>query len=106
MDFIEFQDGARTFTCRASSSPATPGTLWWWINVTGEPARYAAFRTQTDDTAPNLRPRIIAYYAQLLADRERPREFRPHWGQRKPTAKPSETGAQSESIATKPLDNP
>ena len=88
MDLVEFQDGERTFTCRAASSPATPGTLWWWVSITGESQRYAAFRTQADDTPPNLRPRVIAYYEQLLADRARPREFRSHWAQRRP--KPAE----------------
>jgi hypothetical protein len=85
MDLVEFEDGERKFTCRAASSPATPGTLWWWVSVTGESQRYAAFRTQADDTPPNLRPRILAYYAQLLADRARPREFRTHWSQRRKT---------------------
>jgi hypothetical protein len=90
MDVVEFQDGERTFTCRAASSPATPGTLWWWVSITGEAQRYAAFRTEEDDTAVNLRPRILAYYAQLLADRERPRELRTHWSQRRGTQKPGE----------------
>ena len=79
MDFMEFQDDGRTLTCRAASSPATPGTLWWWVNITGESQRYAAFRTEAGDTAENLRPRILAYYAQLLADRARPREIRSRW---------------------------
>jgi hypothetical protein len=89
MDFVEFREGERLFTCRAASSPATPTTVWWWISVTGESQRYAAFRVEKGDTAPNLRPRIIAYYEQLLADRARPREVRPHWGNRRP-AKPAE----------------
>ncbi|HWJ16097.1 MAG TPA: hypothetical protein VNS10_20295 [Gemmatimonadaceae bacterium] len=84
MDFVEFRDGDRTFTCHAESSPATPGTVWWWVSVTGETQRYAAFRVEKGDTSPNLRPRILAYYAKLLADRERPREFRQHWTNRRP----------------------
>jgi hypothetical protein len=91
MDFVEFRDGDRLFTCHAASSPATPGTVWWWISVTGETQRYAAFRAEDGDTPPNLRPRILAYYEQLLADRARPREFRPHWNNRRPVAKPSES---------------
>ena len=90
MNALEFQDGDRTFTCKAESSPATPGTVWWWVSVTGESQRYAAFRTEKNDAPGNLRPRIIAYYAQMLADRERPREIRTHWGQRRPAAKPGE----------------
>lgn len=82
MDFMEFEDNGRTLTCRSASSPATPGTTWWWLAVSGESQRYAAFRTETGDTPENLRPRLVAYYEQLLADRARPREFRPHWSGR------------------------
>lgn len=91
MDFVEFRDGERVFTCRAASSPATPGTVWWWISVTGESQRYAAFRVEAGDTPPNLQPRILAYYEQLLADRARPREIRSHWANRRPVTKPAES---------------
>jgi hypothetical protein len=90
MDFVEFRDGERVFTCRAASSPATPTTVWWWISVTGESQRYAAFRAEKGDTAPNLRPRILAYYEKLLADRARPREVHSHWGNRRPAQKSGE----------------
>ena len=79
----EFQDGGRTFTCVAGSSPATPGTDWWWVSITGEPQRYAAFRTESSDTPQSLRKRVLAYYAQLLADRARPPEIRSGWAQRR-----------------------
>jgi hypothetical protein len=101
MKLMEFQDGDRTFTCRAETSPATPGTLWWWMSVTGESSRYAAFRAEASDTAPTLRPRIIAYYEQLLADRARPALFKPHWSQRRAAAKAAEAGtAGAEPTAT------
>ncbi len=87
MDFVEFLDGERTFTCRAESSPATPDTVWWWISVTGESQRYAAFRAKAGDTQANLRPRVLEYYAQLLAGRERPPEIRAHWAQRRAAQK-------------------
>jgi hypothetical protein len=87
MDAVQFQDGGRTFTCQAGSSPATPGTLWWWVTISGEAQRYAAFRTQPEDTPASLQPRVLAYYAQLLADRERPRAIHPSWGQRRAAAK-------------------
>lgn len=90
MNGLQFQDGDRTFTCQAASSPATPGTLWWWVSITGESQRYAAFRTQEDDEPDTLRPRILAYYAQLIADRERPREIRSHWTHRRPAQKAAE----------------
>lgn len=90
MDGLEFQEGERTFKCKAESSPATVGTTWWWITITGESQRYAAFRTQDDDTPLKVKRRVIAFYEELLAARERPREIRPHWGQRK-AAPPSTT---------------
>jgi hypothetical protein len=67
----------------AASSPATPGTNWWWVSITGESQRYAAFRTSPDDTPATLKPRVVAYYEQLLADRARPREIRTGWGGRR-----------------------
>jgi len=82
MDFMEFEDNGRKLTCRSASSPATPGTTWWWVTITGESQRYAAFRTGAGDTPENLQPRVVAYYEQLLADRARPREIRPHWSNR------------------------
>lgn len=103
MDLLEFQEGERTFTCRAASSPATPGTLWWWVAVTGESQRYAAFRTQADDTPRNLKTRILAYYVQLVADRERPREVRMHWAQRRAAPKTGEAGALADATESKPL---
>src|SRR5262245_50946479 len=90
MDFLEFEDSGHTLTCRSESSPATPGTNWWWLAISGESQRYAAFRTEPGDTPENLRPRILAWHAGMLADRARPREFRPHWSQRGP-AKPAQT---------------
>ncbi len=107
LDLVEFQDGERTFTCRAESSPATPGTLWWWISVTGENQRYAAFRAEVDDTAPTLRPRVLAYYEQLLADRARPREIRSHWSQRRPAQKAAEAdGAAAADGIADGIDEP
>lgn len=95
MDFMEFEDNGRTLTCRSASSPATPGTSWWWLEVRGESQRYAAFRTESGDTPENLRPRIIAWYAQLLADRARPREIRPRWS--RPAAPASAVEAKPQS---------
>src|ERR1044072_2847164 len=91
-DFVEFENEGRTLTCRSGPSPATPGTNWWWLNVTGESQRYAAFRTEPGDPAENLPPRILAFYAQLLVDRARPREIGARWP--KPAAaaeKPAES---------------
>ena len=92
MDFLQFDDSGRTLTCRRGPSPATPGTNWWWLDVSGESQRYAAFRAEPTDTKENLPPRILAYYAQLLADRARPREIRQHWSRPAAAAAPKENG--------------
>ena len=94
MKAVQFEDVGRTFTCEPGSSPATPGTLWWWVSVSGETQRYAAFRVEDNDTPATLRPRVLAYYAQILADRERPRITRPAWTQRKTGSTPTEAPAE------------
>jgi hypothetical protein len=87
MKEMEFTHGDRTFTCRAEGSAAAPATLWWWVNVTGESSRYAAFRAEKGDTERTIRPRIVAYYEELLAVRARPAITRSHWSQnRRPQA--------------------
>jgi hypothetical protein len=101
MKLMEFQEGNRTFVCRAESSPATPGTLWWWISVTGESSRYAAFRAESGDTEQKLRPRILAYYEQMRADRARPFVPRQHWSQRRAEGTAAVETTVTESMATK-----
>jgi len=83
MERMDFTHGDRTFTCRAEASKATPDLLWWWVSVSGESSRYAAFRAEKGDTVPTLRPRIVAYYEELLAVRARPAETRWNWSQRR-----------------------
>ena len=43
MNKLEFEDSGRTFTCEAANSRATPDQVWWWVNVSGDALRYAAF---------------------------------------------------------------
>ena len=86
MKAVQFDEGGRTFTCQSASSPATPGTQWWWVSISGEAQRYAAFRTEPGDTAASLRPRVLAYYAKLLEDRARPRMNPSTWAQRRNAA--------------------
>src|SRR5688572_27501161 len=106
MKALEFEDVGRTFTCEAGSSPATPGTLWWWVSVSGESQRYAAFRVEDNDTPATLRPRVLAYYAQILADRERPRITRPTWAQRKGPGAQAPAQATAQATAQAPADKP
>jgi hypothetical protein len=96
MDFLEFQNEGRTLTCQKSSSPGTPGVTWWFFAITGESHRYAAFRTEPTDTPQNLKPRIIAAYEKVLADRARPAEFRPRWTRPGAPATDSATPTQAE----------
>ncbi len=94
MKQLTFEDAGRTFTCEAETSRATPDTIWWWVRVTGDGQRYAAFHKSKTDTATNLKTRIIAYYEKVLADRARPPLPRPQFG-RPPAPKP--VVAQTES---------
>ena len=89
---LTFESDGRTFECVTATSPATPGTYWWWVSVSGESQRYAAFRAEPRDTAAAVQPRVESYYAQLLIDRARPREIRPQWGRPpgKKTEKPGD----------------
>ena len=97
---FEFADGDRVFTCERGSSPATPGTQWWWVKVTGDGQRYAAFPSKAGDSRANVEPRILAYYTQLLADRARPPAPRPGWGGRRPGA--PNASATTAAPATEP----
>ena len=89
MNQFQFEDGGRAFRCERGPSPATPGTMWWWVNVSGESQRYAAFRSEKGDTEGKVRARVIAYYEQLLADRARPPMPRATWAQRQSGAAPA-----------------
>ena len=93
MNVVQFDDVGRTFKCEPGPSPATPGVLWWWITVSGESLRYAAFRVEPTDTPVSIKPRILAYYAQLLADRARPPITRSTWAQRRAVSQPEAPSA-------------
>ena len=82
---FEFTQSDRVFKCERGPSPATPGIQWWWVKVSNDNNRYAAFHSKPGDSRSNLEPRIVAYYDQLLADRARPPAPRVGWG-RKPAA--------------------
>lgn len=84
MDAFQFENEGRKFKCERGSSPGTPGVTWWWISLADDNQRYAAFRSETGDTIASLKPRVIAFYDEVLAVRARPRILRPSWSQRKP----------------------
>jgi hypothetical protein len=87
MNQLTFEDAGRTYTCEAASSRATPETVWWWVSVSGDGQRYAAFHKAKGDTASSVKAKIIAYYEKVLADRARPPEPRATWLQRRNDAK-------------------
>jgi hypothetical protein len=83
---FEFTNSDRVFKCERGPSAATPDIQWWWVKVSNDNNRYAAFHSKPGDSRGNLEPRIIAYYEQLLADRARPPAPRVGWGGRRPAA--------------------
>ena len=91
MNQFTFEDEGRTFTCEAAASMATPDTVWWLVKVSGDGQKYSAFHKAKGDNAANLKPRVIAYYEKVLADRARPPLPRPTFG--RPPAKPAEKTA-------------
>lgn len=97
MGRFEFSEGGRTFTCERGSSPATPGTTWWWVNVSGDGQRYAAFHTKAGDSQASVKPRIIAYYEQVLADRARPPIPRTSFGRPRVQVAPTPAPAQTDA---------
>jgi len=87
MNQLTFEAEGRTFTCEAAASMATPETIWWWVKVSGDGQRYAAFHKAKGDTPASVKTRMIAYYEKVLADRARPPLPRPHFG--RPPGKPA-----------------
>ena len=99
MGRFEFTEDGRTFTCERESSPATPGTQWWWLRVSGDALRYAAFTAGAKDTQASVKPRMIAYYTQILVDRARPPAPRSPWGRRPGAAAPAAAPAAEPAVA-------
>ena len=95
MDRLSFENGDITFNCEAGTSPATPGTLWWWVTFTGESVRHAAFMKAKGDTQENVKTRVLGYYEKLLFDRARPAITRGNWG-RPPAPKQEPEPAKTE----------
>ena len=86
---FKFEEGGRTFTCHIEEPRAARADAWWWFGVSGDQHRYAPFTAAKGDTQDNVRTRVIAYYADLLARRAMPAEARGHWARRGKTAAPA-----------------
>lgn len=89
MDFVQFEESGRTLTCRSGLSPATAGKVWWWLEVSGDSNRYAAFGADPADTEESVRTRMSAWHEKLLFDRARPPEIRQRWGRPAAPATPA-----------------
>ena len=98
MDVLRFSDGGRTFTCEAESSVNTPEVLWWWVRVSDDDTRYAAFQCGPNDNASVLKTRVIEFYEEVLAIRARPRIMRQPWN--KPRAVETEVKPVEISAST------
>jgi hypothetical protein len=83
IESFEFEDQGHRFSC-ATETPRHSGMqTWWWFTLDADKTtRYAPFEHSLDDTQQSVQTRIIAFYAELLAIRARPRRERPAW--RKP----------------------
>ena len=76
---LQFLVGGRTYTCRVEQSGGAPASPWWWVDVSGDQARYAPFRADAGDTEDSVRDRVVAYYEGLLERRAAPSS---RWGSR------------------------
>ena len=69
---LQFVERGRTYTCRVDQPGAAAATRWWWVDVSGDGARYAPFRAEDGDTEASVRERVVAYYELLLERRATP----------------------------------
>ena len=72
-DGFTFVAGGRTYACAVETARTGGRGPWWWFTVSGEAhARHAPFRASDDDSADDVRARIVAYYETLLERRAAP----------------------------------
>jgi hypothetical protein len=88
---FEFEDQGHTFFCSTEAPRHAGMQTWWWFTLDGDKTtRYAPFERAADDTELSVQTRIIAFYAELLAIRARPRKERSTW-QKRPATSQGET---------------
>ena len=72
---FEFEEEGVTYSCCLESPSGNKDQdAWWWFSVSSaaDRQRYAPFRAQPGDTPHKVRPRIIAWYADMLVKRATP----------------------------------
>lgn len=73
-----FIENERTYTCVREGLRGAQDDPWWWFSVSSDDRhRYAPFRAEPGDTEATVRPRVVAYYEDLLVRRSAPAE--PRW---------------------------
>lgn len=91
---FSFVENERTYSCVREGLRGAADDPWWWFSVSSDDHhRYAPFRAEPGDTEASVRPRVVAYYEDLLVRRAAPAE--PRWrgrgngGSTTTTAKPA-----------------
>lgn len=75
---FSFIENERTYTCTREGLRGAQDDPWWWFSVSSDDRhRYAPFRAEPGDTEASVRPRVVAYYEDLLVRRAAPAE--PRW---------------------------
>lgn len=103
---FSFVENERTYTCTREGLRGAQDDPWWWFSVSSDDRhRYAPFRAEPGDTEASIRPRLVAYYEDLLVRRAAPAE--PRWRGRgnqgnaaKPAAPAPETAETAETAET------
>jgi hypothetical protein len=85
---FSFIENERTYTCVREGLRGAVDDPWWWFSVSSDDRhRYAPFRAEPGDTEASVRPRVVAYYEDLLVRRAAPAE--PRWRGRGNQGKPT-----------------
>lgn len=106
---FSFIENDRTYTCIREGLRGAQDDPWWWFSVSSDDRhRYAPFRAEPGDTEATVRPRVVAYYEDLLVRRAAPAE--PRWrGRGNQGAKPAAAAApaatpDADAVAEIPVD--
>ena len=71
-----FEADNRSFACQIEKGRSRLAQAWWWFTVSGEAHRFAPFQPVAGDTVDNVRSRVLSYYRELVANRDRTLDLR------------------------------